>query len=87
MHISFNKIKWYIKDNDGSKYLTLILVDGKKCETKKYEKTWNKIKHLSLLENNDLAKMMVNTWNSDFIHNNLPLKQELEMHNVVSDNY
>ena len=31
--------------------------------------------------------MMVNTWNSDFIHNNLPLKQELEMHNVVSDNY
>ena len=56
MHIDFNKLNGYIEDNDGSKYLTLILVDGTKGEVKKYKETWNKIRYLTQLENNDLGK-------------------------------
>ena len=56
MHIDFNKLNGYIEDNDGSKYLTLILVDGTKGEVKKYKETWNKIRYLTQLENNDSGK-------------------------------
>ena len=80
MHINFNKINAYIEDNDWSKHLALIAVDENNGEVKKCKKTWNKIKYLIELENNDSGKYddkyMKIRFNSE---DKLTLKQKLEI--------
>ena len=51
-YIIFNKISWYIEDNNGSKYLTLIPVHENKGAIKMYKEISNEIKYRSGLENN-----------------------------------
>ena len=51
---------------------------------KKCNETWNKFKYLIKLWNNDLSKYHVKYMKIRFDSRvSLPLKQELEMHNVV----
>lgn len=53
LYIDFNEINGYIEHNDGSEYITFIPHHGKKDENKKYKETWNQVKYLTELENND----------------------------------
>ena len=80
LHINFNKINAYIEDNNWSKHLTLIAVDENNGEVKKCKKTWNKIKYLIELQNNDSGKYddkyMKIRCNSE---DKLPLTQKLEI--------
>ena len=84
MYVDFNKINEYIEDDNGRKYLRLIPVDKNKDKIKNYKKAWNKINCLTKLKNNDSGnyddERMKIRYNSD---NNLLLKQELEILNVV----
>ena len=85
MYFNFDKIiNGYIEDNNGSKYLTLILIDENEAESKTHKETRNKIKHFIELENNGSSisndKYIKIRFNSG---DNFPLKQELEMHNAV----
>ena len=54
--INLDKVNGCIEDNSKNKYQTLISDDRNKSEIKKYKETWNKIKYLTELENNDLDK-------------------------------
>ena len=53
LYIDFNEINGYIEHNNGIEYITVIPHHGKKDENKKYKETWNQVKYLTELENND----------------------------------
>lgn len=52
----------YIENNSGSEYLTLILADEIKGETKKYKKIWNKIHYLTELKINNSKYKKYKHW-------------------------
>ena len=53
LYLTINKIKRYILERNGSRYLTLVSTDENKETLKKYAELWNKIK--------DLIRSMTNT--------------------------
>ena len=53
MYLIIDKLDGYIEENNGNKYLTLIVNDKNIDTLKKYTKLWDKIK--------DLIRLMTNT--------------------------
>ena len=46
LYLIFNKVNWYFKEINKSKYLTLVPTNESKEKIKKYEELWSKIRDL-----------------------------------------
>lgn len=75
--------KGYIDSSNGREYLTIPLNENK-GDIKKNKETWNKIKYLIELENNDSGEQNYIYIKIRFnLDEKSPLKEELEMYNAV----
>ena len=76
LSLIISKIKGYIEESNGNKYLVLLLTDKSKDTLKRYQELWNKVRDLikPITNNSDNydKKYMKIKFNSD---DNLPLKK------------